>query len=68
MTADDELHARLTDLEVRYMALERFTQELSDVLATQQKTIDALLLETRRLRERDGDDGQPVPNDRPPHY
>jgi uncharacterized coiled-coil protein SlyX len=59
---------RLTDLELRFMKLERFTHELSAVVAAQQKVIDALATEAKRLRERANDEGSTVPNDTPPHY
>ena len=38
------------------MKLERYAHELSDVVAGQQRQIDALLLETRRLRERSSEE------------
>ncbi len=63
-----ETDERLTDLELRFMKLERFAHELSLVVAAQQKVIDALTLETKRLREGLTDEGSSVPNERPPHY
>jgi uncharacterized coiled-coil protein SlyX len=64
----DSLEPRLIDLELRFMKLERYAQELSDVVAEQQKRIDALVMETKQLRERSAQ-GEPVAgNDRPPHY
>ncbi len=59
---------RLTDLELRFMTLERFAHELSQVVAAQQKVIDALAAEAKRSRERANDEGSSVPNDAPPHY
>ncbi len=67
---DTLLEPRLVDLELRFMKLERYAQELSDVVAEQQRRIDALVLETKRLRERSAQ-GEPAvgnENDRPPHY
>jgi uncharacterized coiled-coil protein SlyX len=64
----EELAARLTDLELRFMRLERYAHELSDVVATQQRAIDALVAEAKRLRERATDEGRAVPNEPPPHY
>jgi uncharacterized coiled-coil protein SlyX len=64
----DTLEPRLVDLELRFMKLERYAQELSDVVAAQQRRIDALLLETERLRERTAQREPAVGNDRPPHY
>ena len=64
----DSLEERLVDLELRFMKLERYAQELSDVVADQQRQIESLMAETRRLREGSSDDGPAVSNDRPPHY
>jgi uncharacterized coiled-coil protein SlyX len=68
-TVMTELEARVVDLELRFMTLERFSQELSDVVAEQRRRIDALTLEAKRLRDRlpDGD-GSPPANETPPHY
>ena len=61
--------ARLTELELKYMRLERHVEELSSVVAEQQKTIDALVKEltsaTARLRDL-GQDAAPA--EKPPHY
>lgn len=61
--------ARLTELELKYMRLERHVEELSGVVAEQQKTIDALVKElssaTARLRDL-GQDAPPA--EKPPHY
>lgn len=59
---------RLVDLELRFMKLERFALELSHAVAEQQGTIDALVKETKRLRERSVDDEPEPSNDPPPHY
>ena len=64
----DTPEARLVDLELRFMKLERFAQELSDVVADQQRRIEALTLETKHLRERAAQGKPAVGNDRPPHY
>jgi SlyX protein len=61
--------SRLVDLELRFMKLERFAQDLSDVIADQGRKIDALTHETKRLREQlSQDDGEALPSERPPHY
>jgi uncharacterized coiled-coil protein SlyX len=60
--------SRIVDLELRFMKLERFAQELSDVVAVQQRQIEMLTQETKRLRERVQQEEPAVPNDRPPHY
>jgi uncharacterized coiled-coil protein SlyX len=63
-----DIESRVVDLELRFMKLELFTQELSDVVAEQRRTIDALTLEARRLRERlDAEEGE-IPGEAPPHY
>jgi uncharacterized coiled-coil protein SlyX len=60
--------SRLVDLELRFMKLERFAHDLSDVVTAQQRLIDALTAETKRLRESQMQEEPAVPNDRPPHY
>jgi SlyX protein len=62
------LEARIVDLEIRFMKLERYAQELSDVVAEQRRLIEALTLETKRLREGSSEQGPAVPDGRPPHY
>jgi uncharacterized coiled-coil protein SlyX len=64
----DDVQARVTDLELRFMKLERFTNELSDAVAQQQKTIDALAAQVRRLTERSADSEESPLAERPPHY
>ncbi len=61
--------ARLTELELKYMRLERHVEELSGVVAEQQKTIDALVAQLRAAtaRLRDLGDAAP-PAEKPPHY
>ncbi len=58
----------LVDLELRLLKLERFTRELSDVVAEQQRTIDVLTLDARRVRERLAQGDPAAGDDRPPHY
>ena len=58
-----ETEKRLTELELHFMKLERFTNELSSVVAEQQKTIDQLVVEVQRLA------ASPEPgHEKPPHY
>ena len=70
MKPDPEaLEARVVDLELRYMKLERYAHDLSSVVADQQRLLDALTAETKRLRERALDEGHDVaPAEKPPHY
>ena len=60
--------ARLTELELKYMRLERHVEELSSVVAEQQKTIDALVKELTSATARLRDLGQDAPAEKPPHY
>jgi uncharacterized coiled-coil protein SlyX len=60
--------ARLTELELKYMRLERTVEQLSDVIAEQQKTIDTLVKELAATTARLRDLGQEAPADKPPHY
>ena len=60
--------ARLTELELKYMRLERTVEQLSDIIAEQQKTIDALVKELSATTARLRDMGQEAPADKPPHY
>ena len=61
--------ARLTELELKYMRLERTVEELSGVVAAHQKTIDALLAELHSTTARLRDLGEPAPPaEKPPHY
>jgi len=62
------LEARLVDLELRFMKLERYAEELSDVISEQRRLIEALMVETRRLRDGPPTEGPAAANDRPPHY
>ena len=49
----ESTETRLVDLELRFMKLERFAHELSDVVVAQRRQIEALTAETKRLRERE---------------
>ncbi len=55
------IEQRLTDLEIRYMKLEREFEELSTVVAAQQKVIDALVAHVR-------ENPAPTEDEKPPHY
>src|SRR4029079_19347884 len=62
------MDARLTDLEIRYSHLERQFADLSDVVFAQQKTIEALERELAKIRVRLREVGDPVVDEKPPHY
>jgi uncharacterized coiled-coil protein SlyX len=65
----DSIEPRVVDLELRFMRLERELGELSRVVAEQQRTIEALVLDARRRHERDEMAPEPpIADERPPHY
>ena len=68
MNETDELRRRVVDLELRFMKLEKFTHELSDVVASQARTIEMLSVEAKKLRDRLQDEGTSAPHEPPPHY
>ena len=62
---------RLTDLELRYMDLEKLTHELSSVVAAQAQAITRLTSELHSVASRLHGVGPAVnrlQDDRPPHY
>jgi len=72
-TEPDDMRERLIALETRLTHHERMAEEMSDVIAEQQRTIDLLTLQLRRLTERMRDMAagwSPSPQDDkpPPHY
>ena len=62
------MEPRLVDLEIRYTHLERQYAELSQVVFEQQKALDAVQKELARLRGRIEEIGDPIANEKPPHY
>ncbi|HLL02339.1 MAG TPA: SlyX family protein [Myxococcaceae bacterium] len=59
------------ELELRYMQQAELLQQLSDVLYTQQKSLDALKAEVEQLKSKlAGDPGlvDARQHERPPHY
>jgi SlyX protein len=72
-TFPDDMQQRLIALETRLAHYERMAEEMSDVMADQQRTIDLLTAQLRRLTERMRDMAagwSPSPQDDkpPPHY
>ncbi|MCF8483060.1 MAG: SlyX family protein [Rhodospirillum sp.] len=70
---ETDLDRRLTDLEIRLTHHERLAEDLSEVVAAQDKRIERLTLQVRhlakRLREVDpGPDRSPSDDRPPPHY
>jgi uncharacterized coiled-coil protein SlyX len=62
------METRFTELEIRYSHLERQVADLSDVVFAQQKTIEGLERELARIRVRLRELGDPVVDEKPPHY
>ena len=64
-----DLEMRIVDLELRFMRQEKLSDELSQVVADQQREIGRLALEVRTLREQVLA-GIPAlaKDERPPHY
>ena len=63
--------SRFMELELRYMQQAELLQQLSDVLYTQQKALDALKAEVEQLKSKlAGDPGlvDARQHERPPHY
>lgn len=59
---------RVVALELKFMHQERLLEELSGVLAAQQKELAQLTAELSALRERLRAAEDVVPNEPPPHY
>lgn len=62
------METRFTELEIRYSHLERQVADLSDVVFAQQKTIESLERELANIRVRLRELGDPVVDEKPPHY
>lgn len=70
---NDEANRRLVALESRLSHHEIMAEELSEVVARQARSIDLLMAEVRRLRDRLGETeaglpGSPQDDKPPPHY
>jgi uncharacterized coiled-coil protein SlyX len=62
------METRFTELEIRYSHLERQFADLSDVVFAQQKSIESLERELASIRVRLRELGDPVVDEKPPHY
>ena len=62
------METRFTEIEIRYSHLERQFTELSDVVFGQQKTIESLQRELANIRVKLRELGDPVVDEKPPHY
>jgi SlyX protein len=65
-----DLEERLVELELRFTHQQRFLDELSDVVARQQRDLDLALAQLRQLHSATAAGAAPTtPHDeRPPHY
>ena len=59
---------RVVDLEIRYAHLERQLGELNQVVFEQQQAITLLEQQLVALRSRVSGLGEPMENEKPPHY
>lgn len=62
------MESRVVDLEIRYSHLEKQLAELNQVVFEQQKTIELLQQQLVALRTRVTGMGEPMENEKPPHY
>jgi uncharacterized coiled-coil protein SlyX len=62
------MDARLTDLEIRYSHLEQQYADLSEIVFGHQKTIEALQRELANVIGKLRDLGDPIIDEKPPHY
>ena len=62
------METRFTELEIRYSHLERQVGDLSDVVFGQQKIIDSLQRELANIRVKVRELGDPLVDEKPPHY
>ena len=62
------MESRVIELEVRYTHLAQQYTELSAVVFEQHKAIQELQQKLLALRRQADDLGDPVANDKPPHY
>jgi uncharacterized coiled-coil protein SlyX len=62
------MESRLVDLEIRYTHLERQFAELSEVVFGQQRAIEGLLRQLAVVKAESTQQGEPISNERPPHY
>jgi SlyX protein len=62
------MEARVVDLEIRYSHLEKQLSELNQVVFEQQKAIELLQQQLVAVRTRLSGLGEPMENEKPPHY
>ncbi len=59
---------RVVDLEIRYAHLERQLSELNQVVFEQQQALTLLQQQVIAIRNRLTNLGEPMENEKPPHY
>ena len=62
------MEPRVVDLEIRYSHLEKQLAELNQVVFEQQKAIELLQQQLLAVRTRLSGLGEPMENEKPPHY
>jgi uncharacterized coiled-coil protein SlyX len=62
------MEPRLVDLEIRYAHLEKQLAELNQVVFEQAKALEVLQQQVVALRSRLAGLGEPMENEKPPHY
>lgn len=62
------MEPRVVDLEIRYSHLEKQLGELNQVVFEQQRAIELLQEQLSALRTRLTGLGEPMENEKPPHY
>ena len=62
------MEPRVVDLEIRYSHLEKQLAELNQVVFEQQKSITLLQQQLVAVRTRLSGLGEPMENEKPPHY
>ena len=62
------LEERLNELEIKYSFQEDTIKELNEVIATQQKELDALKLLVQKIVDQFGEDVEDLVNPKPPHH
>ena len=72
MASIDDTDQRLTDLEIKASFTEDLLDQLNQIIARQQRQIDALLREVSELRQRVPEGGalpfRSLRDELPPHY
>ena len=63
-----KLEERLNELEIKYSFQENTIKELNEVIATQQKELDAFKPLVQKIVDQLGDDVEDLTNPKPPHH